>query len=615
MKKVAFLIISLIIIFLITGCAIFNLPFFGGGGETDLADYCKISFLDPNTKEPFSSPITFPASVVIKYQYNGYYPVEDLKMDVVQVINDRNWLSVENLNPTSAMVNFVNEESAGDFLVQTEMRTINKDTVSASKLLHIVDPSPATITEFEFYLTENSTLIPNYQNDAFLWMKIKDDESMLFSKSILASFVSKSKLYINGRDMSTSGFPPESAIVSDDGKQIICIAKLNIPEMNQVFQTPIILEGENKFRFVFEGFNSDGSGFIEKDLMLTAAYTDNTPPEIIDYDYVDAGPGIGYMDFSVTDEFSLYLEVKDKGDMFDTFDPSGLASLTWRISGENQTPISDTIDLTYLAKDALYQEYIPIRIRSYDYPSGIYRLLITIEDRKGNTTTFGPKTFNYNVTSWKEADIKVEKIAGDMGALYTYFAGETLRFSIDSDLTYDSENWSIIPDVGTDFTTNANNNTMIGGAVYRNIKYGDYVVYVEAKKDGIPYYGETSFSVEPSQTYVNQPVITYNVESPSEPSKLFEVVVDSLIDLPSDPYETLKKKKLVYTKDGHPEPAKVDLFPFEYSDSKQQTFKAMVLTSSGSPIILDNYDRVELILTAEDIRGNVSEKPFFFSNE
>jgi hypothetical protein len=41
----------------------------------------------------------------------------------------------------------------------------------------------------------------------------------------------------------------------------------------------------------------------------------------------------------------------------------------------------------------------------------------------------------------------------------------------------------------------------------------------------------------------------------------------------------------------------------------------MVLTSSGSPIILDNYDRVELILTAEDIRGNVSEKPFFFSNE
>jgi len=288
------------------------------------------------------------------------------------------------------MVNFVNEESAGDFLVQTEMRTISKDTVNASKLLHIVDPSPATITDFEFYLTENSTLIPNYQNDAFLWMKIKDDESMLFSKSILASFVSKSKLYINGRDMSTSGFPPESAIVSDDGKQIICIAKLNIPEMNQVLQTPIILEGENKFRFVFEGFNADGSGFIEKDLILSAGYTDNTPPEIIDYDYVDAGPGIGYMDFSVTDEFSLYLEVKDKGDMFDTFDPSGLDSIAWEVYGENQTPLSDRIDLRYLDKDARYQDYIPIRIRSSNFPSGIYRLLVTIEDRKGNKTVFGP---------------------------------------------------------------------------------------------------------------------------------------------------------------------------------------------------------------------------------
>ena len=212
-------------------------------------------------------------------------------------------------------------------------------------------------------------------------------------------------------------------------------------------------------------------------------------------------------------------------------------------------------------------------------------------------------------------DVKIEKIAGDMGALFTYFAGETLRFSIDSDLTFDSEEWSIIPDVGTDFTTANENNTMIGGALYRNIKYGDYVVYVEAKKDGIPYYGETSFSVEPSQTYVNQPVITYKVESSSEPSKLFQVVVDSLIDLPADPYDTLKKKKIVYTKDGHPEPAKIDIFAYEYSDSKQQTFKAMVLTSSGSPIILNNYDRVELVLTAEDIRGNVSEKPFFFSNE
>jgi len=477
-----------------------------------------------------------------------------------------------------------------------------------------VDPSPASITEFEFYLTQNATLIPSYPNDAFLWMKIEDDESILFSKSILSSFSGKSKLYINGRDMNTSGFPPQSAIVSDDGKQIICIAKLNIPEINQTLQTPIILEGENIFKFIFEGFNVDGSGFIEKELILWASYTDITPPEIVDYDYVDAGPGIGYMDFSVTDEFSLYLEIKDRGDNLDEFAPSGLASLTWEISGENQTPITGTVDLTYLDKNATYRDYIPMRIRASNYPSGIYRLLVNVEDRKGNKTVFGPKTFDYNVTTWKEAEIKVEKMAGDMGALFTYFAGETLRFSIDSNLTYDSETWSIIPEVGADFTSGSAG-SIIGGALYRNIKYGDYVVYVEAEKDGIPYYGETALSVEPSQTYVSQPIITYLVPEPSEPSKLFEVVVESLVGLPSDPYETLKKKKLVYTKDGHPEPGRVDLFPFEYTESKKQTFKAMVLTSSGSPIILNNYDRVELILIAEDIRGNVSEKPFFFSTE
>jgi len=615
MKTVAYIAFFLTVIILVTGCAIFNLPFFGNGKEPELEDYCKISFIDPNTNAPFTSPITFPASVVIQYRYTGYYPVEELKMDVIQKDNDKKWLSVENLNPNLATVNFVNEDSAGDFVVYTQMKTISNDTINASKLLHIVDPSPATITEFEFYLTENATLIPRYQNDAFLWMKIQDDESILFSKSILASFVGKSKLYINGRDMSTSGFPPDSAIVSDDGKQIICIARLNIPEMNQMLQTPYIFQGENNFRFIFEGFNVDGSGFIEKEMTLTAAYTDNTPPDIIDYDFADAGPGIGYMDFSVTDEFSLYLEIKDRGDHFDTFEPSGLDSITWQVYGENQTSISDTIDLSYLDVDAVYKDYIPIRIRANNFPSGIYKLLVTVKDRKGNETIFGPKTFDYNVTSWKEADIQVEKIAGDMGALYTYFAGETLRFTIDSDLTFDTQNWSIIPEVGTDFTTSAQNSSIIEGALYRNIRYGDYVVYVEARKSGIPYYGEVSFSVEPSQTFVQQPVITYIVDSSSEPSKLFEIVVESLIDLPADPYETLKKKKLIYTKDGFPSPARVDLFPYEYSDSKRQTFRAMVLTSSGSPIILNNYDRVELILTAEDIRGNVSEKPFFFSNE
>src|SRR6056297_1809165 len=141
MKRVAFFSLFLIVLLFITGCAVFNLPFFGGGsGKTDLGEYCNISFLDPKTNEPFTNPITFPASVVIKYEYTGYYPVEDLKMDVIQVVNDRNWLSAENLNPNLATVNFENEEVAGDFVVQTEMRTISKDTVNASKVLHIVDP-------------------------------------------------------------------------------------------------------------------------------------------------------------------------------------------------------------------------------------------------------------------------------------------------------------------------------------------------------------------------------------------------------------------------------------------------------------------------------------------
>lgn len=616
MKKVAFFSIILIVLLFITGCAVFNLPFFGGSsGKTDLGEYCSISFLDPKTNEPFTTPITFPASVVIKYEYTGYYPVEDLKMDVIQVVNDRNWLSAENLNPNLATVNFENEEVAGDFVVQTEMRTISKDTVNASKVLHIVDPSPATITEFEFYLTNSATLIPEHANNAFLWMKIEDDESILFSKSILASLNNRSKLYINGRNMNASGFPPESAIISDDGKQVICIALLNIQANNALLNnTPNILEGENDFRFVFEGFNVDGSGLIEKKLNLSAIYPDTTSPDLT-VDLKDTQLIPGSIDFKATDEFAIEIYVKDKANE-SSYKPSGLKDLKWEISGEGGRSLTGTIDFSELDPEDSYNDYIYFRLRESDFESGIYRLKITTEDRNGNKTIYGPKVFMYNVTDFVELDILMEKFEGNMIIDNIFYAGETARFKIDTEESIEIKDWKMIPDVGDKLEEE----NEMRSAMYRNMNYGNHTISFEGENNGIIYTGSLSFTVNATQGYIPGP--TFEIDEAQidfqNPSLPFPVTINSLIDLSSDSNDVLEGRPRLF-QDGTIAPALCMIRDIDTTDSKRQSFKVYVMTPGStsvlSPILLEDSDRLELTLVAKDVDGNEREYFLMFPNE
>jgi len=611
MKTTAFLFVFLIVVLFISGCAIFNLSFFSDGGEKDLAEYCKISFLNPNTKQPFTSPITFPASVVIKYEYTGYYPAEELKMDVVQVVNDRNWLSVENLNPKSAMVNFENEESAGDFLVRTQMRTISNDTISATKLLHIIDPFPATITEFEFHLTDSATLIPEHSNNAFLWMKIEDDESILFSKSIVASLNNRSKLYINGRNMNASGFPPESAIVSDDGKQVICIALLNIQANNAVLNnTPNIKEGENDFRFVFEGFNVDGSGLIEKKLKLNAVYPDTTPPEM-SVDLKNTLQTPGSVDFSVTDEFAVEIDVKDKADK-SSYTPSGLKDLKWEISGEGGRKQTGTIDLSGLDPKDSYHDYIQFRLRESDFESGIYRLKIIVEDRNGNKTNFGPKIFSYNVTNFVELDISMKKIDGNMVIEDIYYAGESARFIVETDKSIAINQWEMIPNVGNKLVEK----NEIKAADYLEMNYGNHTISFEGEDKGIIYLGSLSFSVNATQGYIPGP--TFEIDEAQidfqNPGKPFVVTVKSLIDLPSDPMETLEGRVRYYN-NGTIAPARAIIKELNATNRKRQSFNCYVTTPEGTPVYLEGTDRLELTFVAKDAEENEREYFLMFPND
>ncbi len=597
-------------IILLTGCAMLSLPFYGGTSSAiKLSDYCSIAFINPDTGQPFNSPITLPASVVIKYEYTGHYPANSLAVNVVQTANSKQWLGASNLNPKYATVSFIDSTDAGDFIVSSTMTTIDGHTVNASELLHIVDPSPATITDFEFYLTQNATLVPETANNAFLWMKIKDDESILFSKNILASLISKSKLYINGRDMTTSGFPPESAVISDSGKEMICIALLNIQANNAILNTPVILEGKNEMLFVFEGFNVDGSGLIEKRLTLTAAYPDTKEPKV-QTEFISVDPASDPLDFAVTDEFFISIETEDQPEKYG-YKPSGLKELTWTVYGESDVIISGTVDLSYLDREAEFTDYIPVRMREYDCESGIYRLKITVEDNNGNVALVGPKTFSYNVTNYKPVDIITEKLSGDMGAI-EYYAGESIRFTIDSDETLSDIQWTSFPAV--DLVAN----DLLKAADYYNANYGSYEIAVQAVKNGIPYVGSTQLTVKATQSYVAGPVISVNETDIdyTNPSKPFVVTVTTLEENPlsTDPNDTLKQKRLMYFKDGTYEGAKLEIYPLNYESLYEQTFTCMVLTPEGSAIVLGSGDRIDLTLGAEDAAGNEREKTFLFAS-
>jgi hypothetical protein len=611
MKKSIIYPIIVFSIILLTGCAMFNLPFYGGTSTAiKLSDYCSIAFIDPETNQPFNSPITLPASVVIKYEYTGHYPASSLSLNVVQTANQKKWLGASNLNPKYATVSFIDHTDAGDFMVSSTLTTIDGHSVHASELLHIVDPSPATITDFEFYLTQNATLVPETANNAFLWMKIKDEESILFSKNILASLINRSKLYINGRDMTTSGFPPESAIISDSGKEMICIAILNIQANNAILNTPVIQEGENNMLFVFEGFNVDGSGLIEKRLTLSAAYPDTKAPRV-QTEFMSVDPASDPLDFSVTDEFFISLETEDLPEKYG-YKPAGLNQLTWTVYGESGVSTSNTIDLSYLDREAEFTDYIPLRMREYGWSSGIYRLRISVEDKNGNVALVGPKTFSYNVTNFKPLDILVEKLSGDMGAI-EFYAGESIRFTIDSDETLNDIQWTSYPEI--DLVPN----DLLKSADYNEASYGSYEVAVQAVKNGIPYVGSAQLTVKATQSYVAGPVITVDESTIdyTNPSKPFVINVTTLEENPlsPDPKDTLKQKRLMYFKGGTLEGAKVEIYPQSYESLYEQSFTCMVLTPSGSPIILGSSDRIDLTLGAEDAAGNEREKTILFSNE
>jgi hypothetical protein len=85
--------------------------------------------------------------------------------------------------------------------------------------------------------------------------------------------------------------------------------------------------------------------------------------------------------------------------------------------------------------------------------------------------------------------------------------------------------------------------------------------------------------------------------------------------LSPDPKDTLKQKRLMYFKGGTLEGAKVEIYPQSYESLYEQSFTCMVLTPSGSPIILGSSDRIDLTLGAEDAAGNEREKTILFSNE
>jgi len=610
----------------------FNLPFYGGGTNAiKLSDYCSIDFIDPVTGQPFTSPITLNTStaplstitatdttvtdgveVVIKYEYTGHYPAKDLSLNVVQTSNNKQWVSATNLDPKYATVSFIDSTDAGDFIVTSKMTTIDGHAVHASELLHIVDPSPASITEFEFYLTQNATLVPETANNAFLWMKIKDDESILFSKNILASLISKSKLYINGRDMTTSGFPPESAIISDSGKEMICIALLNIQANNPILNTPVIQEGENNMRFVFEGFNTDGSGFIEKDLKLTAAYPDTKEPKVQvefkkkeDDKYYDVDPAQEPLEFEVEDEFFISIETEDQAEK-KGYTASGLKELTWTVYGESPVELSGSVNLEEFES---YKELIPVRMLERGCESGIYNVKITVEDMNGNVAVVGPKSFSYNITNYIPVDVTMEKIFGDMGAI-EFYAGESVKFTIDSNETLDNIEWSSIPEV--DLVPN----DLINSVEYHDMDYGFYEINVQAERNGIPYVGSAQLTVKATQSYIAGPVISVNESEMdyTNPSKPFVVTVTTLEENPlsSDPKDTLKQKRLMYFNDGTYEGAKLEIYPLDYESVYRQTFTCLVLTPEGSAIVLDPGDRLELTFGAEDAAGNEKEKTLFF---
>jgi len=595
--------VFLILVLVMTSCVLLTGRGLSGQSTGNAEKYGIFKFLDPETGRPLSGPFTAPASFVVDFAYKGRLPVIKLELSAFRTEDNAYWLGTEAANTRTATCLFYSEDNAGHFSFYATVTDFYKNVRTYERSLKIADPTPPVLERIEFYTTDEATLIPFEKNLAYLWMQLWDAQSPIFNDDTVGALREKTRFYLNGKDItSTFWYAPHEIFTTGAKNRLICIANVALEGMKK---------GENELRMVMGRYQDDEQDFVFATSTISSAYPDTTPPVFLDYDFQPQEPGDFFFDFKVMDEFYLLLSVKDLPDK-PNYEASGLKELSWTVEGEGKKlsgvyPCDSLIEMNAT---------IPIRLRQNAFPDGVYSLYVVASDNMGNKAKLGPVYFQLGVTQYESLKIIDEKIGGN-ALLSEYRVGDTIRFTIDTDYTFDSVPvWNIYPS-NAQFPQNALE------SMYTNARIGNHEITVAAFHKGIQCFGRKAITVLATPVWEDDipPVITISELVVDDPSLPFVVTVTDDTSLGTTWEEIIRPtyyaiKEPVATASGTtatPYPLQVSFLPLGNGTRFEQKFQFFLSDPlyGGNPT-LQIGEKIKVYLEAQDENGNIRASSILF---
>ncbi|HRW92629.1 MAG TPA: hypothetical protein P5560_06750 [Thermotogota bacterium] len=601
--KIAWSVITpMLLVVLLTSCFLFSFPFGGSTstGKPNTEDTKgSFKFLDPQTEQPFSQRLTPPATVLVEFSFNGIFPVTSIEFGAYREDDEKTWIPTSRFaNTRKVQSTFSSGNNAGTFVFEATVTDLYDRMYAYSEKIQVVDTSPPSVTQFDFYPSNAATLIPIEQNQGYVWMELVDEQSAVFSEEIVNSLANHTRSYLDGQDISNQlSFDPSKIFTTGGNNRVICIAEIEFGQMEK---------GTHLLQMFMGQLNGDEEDFLSFQTVISASFPDTKPPQISDVLLSPSEPGLDFIDYKIMDETVLFASVKDRAEKV-FYEESGIDTLDWVIEGEGRSASGTLYAYGVVEKDFT----ATIRMRDLGFPDGIYTLSLRATDKNGNIERLDPIFLELGVTQSQELTILVEKISGNTNVL-EYRVGDSLRFWIDTEWTFDADpTWRAIPEETLEPEQGL-------ATVYQKVPNHDFDITVSAMHNGIPCFGYKHITVV--STPVNEdyipPTISFLDASLSDPSVPFQLRIQDETSLPEEPIVSTSVMKYPVsgaTDTAIPYGMVAIITPSGSPSTFAQEYNVFLLDPlHGGVPTLEDGEKIVFSVVAEDENENQTENSLMF---
>lgn len=540
-------------------------------------------------------------TVLSKFEYRGRIPVKTTQMWVEW--KDQKYMGNQFFGRDATMS--FHPPQAMTYTFHARVIDRHQRTHLFSRDLKVIHRLPPSISEPIKLIPNDGFFIPGEQNQSFLWMKLYNPYTPIFTDAAIANIRDNTRVYLNYQDItSTFFFNPSQIFFSGFENQMIVLGNTNLTNLKL---------GENRLDFYFGKFHPDETSLASATVYATAVYPDNKPPEILSIDvHPMQSPTDGFSDFKVLGNFSVYIDVEDQGVL--TYPKAGLREIEIVISSS----FTPDISVTYPIGPGVDRGLFAIPVPMSGSPDGPYNMIVRVRDRAqdlpghdhDNIAYSDPIPFQYGHRPYKTLTIQSEKVSGYL-QMDQYYVGETIDLSISGDYYLDSISWQPagITPKGDGYK-----------AQWANLPIGNWLVEVSAQHHGTDAFGKLPITVHATPLSHDQipPVVRTDPVTSSEPGNLITLIVEDETALPdTDELKNMIESTSDANKYGAAGEWITFLVPYLFAGERihnpapgiavRQTFLGHLHEFNATTTALEAGEKVIWTFRVQDAAGNESQ--------